>query len=379
IELCEQTEESADDCFIVTVDQPGDFSTYTLSVIELDDEGNAHPFPGFDQRYYQLDFTFKANCPSDLDCKTAPACPTPAPLEPDINYLAKDYASFRQLLLDRLAQTMPDWKERHVPDLGIALIETLAYVGDHLSYHQDAVATEAYLSTARQRISVRRHARLVDYLVHEGCNARAWVAVAASQDQALEAAKLQFITTFPNAPAPGAIIAPVDLLPVNASSYEVFLPLYWNADEHDPEKAKLITFYPTHNVIHFYTWDDRECCLPRGATSATLFGQLADESQEPFPTEPARQLQETPLLHLKAGDVLIFEEVIGPKTGDPDDANPNHRHAVRLTKVEAGFDALHDPPRPVVEIAWAQEEALPFPLCISAIGPAPLCRLIENI
>ena len=38
-----------------------------------------------------------------------------------------------------------------MPDLGITLVELLAYVGDHLSYYQDAVATEAYLDTARQR------------------------------------------------------------------------------------------------------------------------------------------------------------------------------------------------------------------------------------
>src|SRR5262249_58142942 len=110
-----------------------------------------------------------------LDCKPQETCP-PAPLtEPELDYLAKDYASFRQLILDRLTLIMPDWKERHVPDLGIALVEILAYVGDYLSYYQDAVATEAYLDTARQRISVRRHARLVDYHMHQGCNARAWV------------------------------------------------------------------------------------------------------------------------------------------------------------------------------------------------------------
>ena len=104
-------------------------------------------------------------------------CPPEPRDEPEINYLAKDYASFRQLILDRLALVMPEWHERHVPDLGIALVEVLAYVGDHLSYYQDAVATEAYLDTARQRISVRRHARLVDYVLHEGCNARTWVCV----------------------------------------------------------------------------------------------------------------------------------------------------------------------------------------------------------
>ena len=101
----------------------------------------------------------------------------PQRTQPEINYLAKDYASFRQLILDRLALVMPRWQETHVPDLGIALVELLAYVGDYLSYYQDAVATEAYLGTARQRISVRRHVRLVDYAMHEGCNARAWVTV----------------------------------------------------------------------------------------------------------------------------------------------------------------------------------------------------------
>ena len=129
-----------------------------------------------------LRFTFKVDCPSDLDCKPAPSCPPEVFPAPAINYLAKDYASFRQLILDRLALIMPDWRERHVPDLGITLVELLAYVGDHLSYYQDAVATEAYLDTARQRISVRRHARLVDYRLHEGCNARAWVAVKTASD-----------------------------------------------------------------------------------------------------------------------------------------------------------------------------------------------------
>ena len=38
-----------------------------------------------------------------------------------------------------------------MPDVGVMLVDLLAYVGDQLSYYQDAVATEAYLGTARQR------------------------------------------------------------------------------------------------------------------------------------------------------------------------------------------------------------------------------------
>jgi hypothetical protein len=51
---------------------------------------------------------------------------------------------------------------RRREDLTIALLELLAWAGDKLSYEQDAVANEAYLNTARPRISMRRHRRLAD-------------------------------------------------------------------------------------------------------------------------------------------------------------------------------------------------------------------------
>ena len=75
--------------------------------------------------------------------------------------------------------------------------------------------------------------------------------------------------------------------------------------------------------------------------------------------------------------MLIFEEVLGPVTGNPADADPLRRHAVRLTKVTPGEDALYK--QPIVEIQWAAADALPFPFCISAIGEAPECKYLENI
>jgi predicted phage baseplate assembly protein len=91
------------------------------------------------------------------------------------------------------------------------------------------------------------------------------------------------------------------------------------------------------------------------------------------PPPPPRQRR----LHLRLGDVLIFEEVLGPITGQAADADRAHRHVVRLTKAEPGVDALYD--QPVVEIEWAVEDALPFPLCLSAIGRAPDCRYLEDV
>ena len=109
----------------VRVDRPGDYSTYTIRLLALDASGEqtTEPLPGLDPRYAELDFSFKASCPSDVDCAVETACPPVILPEPEISYLAKDYASFRQLILDRLALIMPDWQERHVPDLGIALVE----------------------------------------------------------------------------------------------------------------------------------------------------------------------------------------------------------------------------------------------------------------
>ena len=346
-----QTDPTLDDFMELTVNKPGDFSTYTLSLLNLE---------GFDPRYDQVTFTFKASCPSDLDCKTPHVCPPPQRTQPEINYLAKDYTSFRQLILDRLALIMPGWQETHVPDLGITLVELLAYVGDYLSYYQDAVATEAYLGTARQRISVRRHVKLVDYSMHEGCNARAWVTIATDTDLSFDPTQMYWITGYPGAPN-RRILTPPDLEQVPPSSYEVFETL-WPA-------SGPISIYKAHTEIHFYTWGDCQCCLAKGATSATMIDAWGTASIN---------AAQTRALNLNPGDVLIFEEVIGPKTGNPADADPTHRQAVRLTKVTQATDPLYAN-QPIVEIEWAREDALTFPLCLSVQAPPPKCDCLENV
>jgi hypothetical protein len=68
--------------------------------------------------------------------------------------------------------------------------------------------------------------------------------------------------------------------------------------------------------------------------------------------------------------VLLFEEVIGPQTGAPGDADPAHRHVVRLTEVLPASPAtLTDPLTgdAITEIEWAVDDALPFALCISGV------------
>lgn len=371
-----------DDFLVIKLDKYGDFSNYTLRLTGV---------ANIDPRYDRVDFSFKINCPSDLDCAPACNCEPRVFEEPEINYLAKDYQSFRQLILDRFSVLVPEWTERHEADIGIMLVEVLAYTGDYLSYYQDAVATEAYLDTARQRISVRRHARLVDYILHEGCNARAWVCVEVDTDLTLEASKLSFITSMSDVRVQTEnTLTWEDLQDVPDESYEVFEPLV-------TDRSAPIELLQAHNKIKFYTFGEAQCCLETGSTSAALLdswvktkvkqnkNQAAQSSKEQGLYKeggsPKKQRERT--LKLKPGDVLIFEEVLGPVTGLGADADPVRRHAVRVTTVTPGEDKLRKTkdgqPTPYVDIKWAVEDALPFTLCISAIGAAPDCDYLENV
>ena len=375
------SDSDQDDYLKVTLDRYGDFSTYAVRLVGVDN---------IDPRYDRAEFTFKIDCGAALDCAPDCACEPEVFPEPEINYLAKDYQSFRQVILDRLATVMPDWTERHAADLEVMLVELLAYTGDYLSYYQDAVATEAYLDTSRQRISVRRHARLVDFGLHEGGNARTWVSVETSSDITLEdPTDIAFITGLNNGLVmPQNVLNWESLREVPGTAYEVFEPL---------DRATPIKLYAAHNEIRFHSWGDTACCLEQGSTSATLVDSWRPVvSNPPAGKKKATQKKEDGkgqkydksevkqerVLQLKPGDVLIFEEVVGPITGLAADAEPSRRHAVRLTKVTHGEDPLirtKDQPTPYVRVEWGPGDALPFPLCISAVGAAPDCHYLENI
>src|SRR3954464_561320 len=76
LRVIRQKDPTFDDYLELTVDKSGDFSTYRLSLVKLDENGEQTdaPLDGFDPRYAAVEFSFKAGCPSDLDCKTEPAC-----------------------------------------------------------------------------------------------------------------------------------------------------------------------------------------------------------------------------------------------------------------------------------------------------------------
>ncbi len=347
----------------VKLNRAGDFSTYRLQLVG--EAGTSDPPGGFDPVLSVIDFSFKVACPNEFDCASTSDCTTTKIIEqPTINYLAKDYAGFRQLMLDRMALTIPGWKERNPADMGIMLVELLAYAGDYLSYRQDVVATEAYLGTARQRISVKRHARLVDYKMHDGCNARTWVHLEVADGISgiilpgnNNVGGVKFVTTVPGKPA---IIkrdtAVADEL-FNSTGYEVFEPM------HDLELNYRL------NKLSFYTWGKRQSHLKEGSTVATIDGHI-----DGLP-----------------GKILILREEANSHTFEKADADILKRHAVLVMTYRHEYDILGENPadpadpagRPVTTITWNEEDALPFSLCLSTINkkgePVVTAGMLGNI
>ena len=314
----------------------GDFSRYTLALVAA--PGSSQPPAGFDPRLARIEFGFKVECPTPYDCAAPAAClPTPC-ASPSIDYLARDFDGLRRLMLDRLSLTVPGWTERSTADVGVALVELLAYAADNLAYRQDAIATEAYLYTARRRISVRRHARLVDYHLHEGCNARAWVRLEMqANDVVLPRGAVLLSKTADLPPVLQPASAPLQrALAAGATVFETV------RDE---------TLHADLNRFDLHTWGDEACCLPRGTMRATLRG-----------AHP----------RLAPGMALVFVERFSPTSGSAADADRSHRHVVRLTQVRVSVDPSGqlfdtppvDAPLPVTEIEWDAADALPFGLCL---------------
>jgi Baseplate J-like protein len=267
------------------------------------------------------------------DVVQASALPPPAAAQvPEIDYLAKDYAAFRRLMLDRMAVTDPRWTETHAADVGVAMVEILAYAADYLSYYQDAVGTETYLATARERPSVRRHARDVGYRMNEGCAPRAWL-------------------HFELDAAVGTVRIPPRFA---VSGRPRGLPRGTPPRSADAAQHVYVTLAPaecdaSRNGFLVYDHGRDTYVLAAGAMTADLVILAAGSSTVP----------------VRPRDVLVFVQSLDPVTGTAADADPRKRHAVRVTRVSSpAFDKVTS--LRYVTVDWAQADALPFDLVVAS-------------
>jgi hypothetical protein len=274
----------------------GDFSNYRLTLVS----------DKLDRYFSTSTFSFKVFCPSDFDCAPpTQLCPPDDATPPPIDYLAKDFASFRRALSDFSAQRYPDWRERGEADFGVMFLEALCALADDLSYQQDRVAAEATLDNATERRSVVRHARLVDYQPRPETVARAWLMCQVS-GTAIPAG----VEVRANDPAGGVV--PFEIGSGLADTTQYVVDPRWN--------------YP----IQPYWWDDSQRCLRRGATATWLAGGG---------------------FGFAVGQALLID------TAAQSTADPPIREIVHLTAIEETTDLLYGPTT-VTRIAWSPSEAL---------------------
>jgi hypothetical protein len=102
---------------LLQLNRTGDFSIYTLSVSG----------PDIDPFFASRKLRFRLACDDRFDCRPPAVPETPeAELQVVIDYLAKDYSSFRQALLDFIPTRLPEWTEPSEADIGM-MRETLRW------------------------------------------------------------------------------------------------------------------------------------------------------------------------------------------------------------------------------------------------------------
>ena len=310
------------DVLVMVVRPIGDYSTYTLAT--------GPGVAGFDPIFDELGFKFRPACFS-TDCAPVAAPAAPPASDPPIDYLAKDFDSFRHVAMSWMQSRVPGWTPTSEADLAQVLLSQMSAAADELSDYQDRVMNEAYLATARSRVSLARHARLMDYHVHQGNQATTWVAVELVPGMEIQAG------------GGGGDPAVVEV---------------WAGGDR-PDAGAVVFRGETPRLHHLlgamrlHTWSGALPALAAGATAADL-------------AMPSRTAAETvrDLIAEGAVEQLVVQEHRNPVTGSTAGADPAKRQLLRLDPdaVEAVRDPVTD--SWLVSVAWREEDRLRHDHCL---------------
>lgn len=289
----------------------GDYSTYTLTV----DDDDIDPF------FNSVDFKFRPGCFNNNCAPSFKKLPAPG-VNPKINYLAKDFHSFKHTMINAMKERVAGWEPTSEADFDVTLLELFSAAADELSDFQDRVMNEAWLTNARKRVSLARHARLVDYHIHQG-----------NQASGVLALKVEGIGEIENTGAFCITTSGADSVWFKTDAEYYF-------HEHLSE-------------ISIYTWSGSITALKAGATSADLkinTGALSDAQKF--------------CNRIKDGSIkrLLIQEEISPATGSAAGRDINKREIVHLKK---DAEWIHDKLTGdhVVRVNWEGTGALLYDYC----------------
>lgn len=320
VKVVNATAGTSSDSIALTLAPVGDYSTYTLSLSHSK----------IDPVFAELEFRFRPGCFHHA-CADAWDAAEPPPEPPSISYLAKDFDSFKHTMIAAMSDRVPGWKVTSEADFDQVLIELLSTSADELSDYQDRVLAEAYLGSARKRVSLARHARLVDYHIHQGNQASTWLRVEVSAE--LES----------NAPLTAWAVA--------SSSGEERITFASRKPYH---------FHPLLNEMELYSWQGARPHLEVGSTEADF--------KLPVTTETEVKAMAS-LIQDGHFPVLLIREHLNPATGTPPGADADKRQILHLLPKSA--EAREDPLTAewCLHLAWQPEDALRHTYCFEIQCP----------
>lgn len=283
------------------IEPVGDYSTYQLNVI-----ATAY---AFDPLFRMQGFKFRPGC---FNTNCAPLSDySEANDEPLIDYLAKDFHSFRHILFNAMRERVPDWQPTSEADLDNVLIGLIAADADELSDYQDRVVTEAYLGRARKRTSLARHGRLMDYHLHQGNQASSWLALQLNTDVILDRSL--------------AVWSGLDWQSTGAVIF---------ASRHHADSTQAL--FAQLNTLKLYTWGNTVRALEAGATQADVI------SPDGVMTEAEADLLRDLFRHADVTQLLI-EQKLNPDTASINGLDKTARQIVRLLEGNNAAESIEDP------------------------------------
>lgn len=339
---------------VLQVKPIGDYSTYTLGI-----SATAISPAIFDPLFSEISFKFRPGC-FNANCapewETAPA-PQPAP---KIDYLAKDYESFRLQMIAAMMERVPGWQATSEADLDVTLLELFSAAADELSDYQDRVMNEAFFASCRKRVSLARHSRMLDYHIHQGNQATTWLALEIEHETGTKQYELfdEFKVWAGESKFDGAVKKESDSAIVFHS-----------------RSGKSQIVHQFLNNIGLYTWSDSIPVLKAGSTQADLklynkfyLGDTTVQSENSqAAAEAMRDL-------IRNGNVkyLLIQEHLNPKTGLQAGRDSSKRQLLKLVAGETGASAMRDPVTDqwFVRVRWEKADALRRDYCFTVDCPA---------
>lgn len=318
-------------------EEDGGFQIFRLQVTDTPaDLGNSR----MDRFCDTLEFSFKQGCPSPFDCKPTTECPPEEITDYPIDYLARDFESFRAALSAYAADRYPDWDIDTPPDFGSMVAELFAALGDEFAFLQDGFKAEGYIETLQERRSFSQLARLLDFRPDPGQSATGQVIMRLySGDQ-------RPLGTLPDL---------VELSPgvrVWADQQDR-PPIPYEVGENIADMIAGTPAYPLHTHwtdLAVYQPDPSMPCLDRGARQLLL--NNADLLALPHPAA------------VLAGDISGYwmGQTLLLETRPTDPADPVRRHLITLDQpAEQVADPLTGA-GPLTRLHWRAQDALPWDL-----------------